>query len=102
MITLPCLPCPHGSACCAYGVELVGDEADRIVKRFGAQAVVIGKDGGPRTRVDEAGCCFLSGNRCIIHDQLEYPAVCRGFPHHDALDPSLPYQADVSICPEMR
>ena len=30
--SLPCFPCPHASACCAYGVTLSDEEAWHIVR----------------------------------------------------------------------
>jgi hypothetical protein len=29
---LPCFPCPHASACCAYGVTLSDDEKAALVE----------------------------------------------------------------------
>jgi hypothetical protein len=42
---------------------------------------------------------FLENNRCSIHDDPAYPAVCRGFPWVDA-ETGAPYQFDQTICPE--
>ena len=36
---LPCYPCPHHSACCAYGVTLSEDEAAGITAAHGAAVV---------------------------------------------------------------
>jgi hypothetical protein len=32
---LPCFPCPHASACCAFGVTLTDEEAEALGSRYG-------------------------------------------------------------------
>ena len=36
---LPCYPCPHASACCAYGVTLGEEEAAAISAARGPETV---------------------------------------------------------------
>ena len=96
---LPCFPCPHGSACCAYGVTLSDDEAEAIARTHGAHLIYRTRWGEWRTRVRQRRCVFLVENRCTIHGQSYYPAVCRGFPWTDA-ETGGPYQYDQTICPE--
>jgi hypothetical protein len=96
---LPCFPCPHGSACCAYGVTLSDEEAAAISAAHGEHLVYQARWGEWRTRVRNGRCVFLVDNRCAIHDQPYYPAVCRGFPWTDA-ETGGPYVYDQTICPE--
>jgi len=96
---LPCFPCPHASACCAYGVTLSDDEAEVIAREHGAHMIYQTRWGEWRTRVRQRRCVFLVENRCTIHGQSYYPAVCRGFPWTDA-ETGEPYQYDQTICPE--
>lgn len=100
MSTLPCFPCPHSSACCTWGVSLTEGEAVAIRLRFGAAAIVWSEDEeGYRTATSEGRCVFLEGNRCRIHEDVEYPSLCAAFPRkHGAvwcLD-------DVESCPELQ
>jgi hypothetical protein len=44
---------------------------------------------------------FLRDNRCTIHDDPAYPAVCRAFPWTD-VETGGPYEFDQTICPEFR
>ncbi|HEX5385792.1 MAG TPA: hypothetical protein VFW66_03740 [Gemmatimonadales bacterium] len=96
---LPCFPCPHGSACCAYGVTLSEDEAAAISRVHGAHTVYRTRWGEWRTRVRRRRCIFLVENCCTIHREPYYPAVCRGFPWTDA-ETGGPYEFDRTICPE--
>ena len=48
---LPCYPCPHASACCAYGVTLSEDEAARISQEHGPGVLYRTRWGEWRTRV---------------------------------------------------
>ena len=96
---LPCFPCPHGSACCAYGVTLSDEEAAAISAARGEHLVYQARWGEWRTRVRNGRCVFLVDNRCTIHSQPYYPAVCRGFPWTDA-ETGGPYVYDQTICPE--
>jgi Putative zinc- or iron-chelating domain len=97
--SLPCFPCPHQSACCAYGVTLSNSEADAIARAHGADSIYRTRWGEWRTRVRNRRCVFLVENRCAIHGQDYYPAVCRGFPWTDA-ETGGPYEYDRTICPE--
>jgi Fe-S-cluster containining protein len=97
--TLPCYPCPHDSACCAYGVTLNDAEAAAIAARFGPAPIYRTRFGEWRTRVKGGRCVFLSGNGCTIYEEPFYPAVCRGFPWTDA-ETGGPYEFDRTICPE--
>ena len=97
--SLPCYPCPHGSACCAYGTTLTDEEAQDLSERFGADRVYQTRWGEWRTRVRAGRCVFLENNVCIIHGDRSYPAVCQGFPWVDA-ETGGPYEFDQSICPE--
>ena len=96
---LPCYPCPHQSACCAYGVTLSEDEAAAISAAHGPSTVYRTRWGEWRTRVKRGRCVFLRENVCTIHAQPYYPAVCRGFPWTDA-ETGGPYEYDRTICPE--
>lgn len=96
---LPCYPCPHHSACCAYGVTLSEAEAAEITREHGAVAVYRTRWGEWRTRVRGGRCVFLRDNVCSIHSRPYYPAVCRGFPWIDA-ETGGPYEFDRTICPE--
>ena len=96
---LPCHPCPHGSACCAYGTTLTDEEAQDLSARFGTERVYQTRWGEWRTRVRGGRCVFLENNICIIHGDPSYPAVCRGFPWIDA-EHGGPYEFDQTICPE--
>jgi hypothetical protein len=96
---LPCFPCPHASACCAYGVTLSEDEAAAITAAHGSAVVYRTRWGEWRTRVKRGRCVFLRDNVCTIHSRSYYPAVCRGFPWTDA-ETGGPYEYDRTICPE--
>ena len=52
-----------------------------------------------RTRVRNRRCVLMQDNRCLIHGEAYYPAVCRGFPWTDA-ETGGPYEFDRTICPE--
>jgi Fe-S-cluster containining protein len=45
-------------------------------------------------------CVFLGDNRCLIHGDPHYPAVCRGFPWTDA-ETGGPYRGEPEVCPEL-
>jgi hypothetical protein len=96
---LPCYPCPHRAACCAYGTTLSDDEARIIRQRHGAHLIYQTRTGEWRTRVRNRRCVFLADNVCTIYNQPYYPAVCRGFPWLDA-ETGGPYEFDRDICPE--
>lgn len=101
MRDLPCFPCPHQAACCAYGVSLVGDEADVLRARHGTSALVWDDEENEwRTAVVDGKCIFLRDGACTIHDQPYYPKTCRGFPWLDG-ETGGPYLYDQSICPEL-
>jgi hypothetical protein len=97
--SLPCFPCPHHSACCAYGTTLTAQEAAAIVAEHGPDPVYRTRWGEWRTRVTKGRCVFLSNNSCTIYNKPYYPAVCRGFPWLDA-ETGGPYEFDRTICPE--
>jgi len=97
--SLPCYPCPHNSACCAYGVTLSGEEAEGLGARYGRDRMYRTRHGEWRTRVRHGRCVFLVYNSCSIYKDPLYPAVCRGFPWTDA-ETGGPYQYDQTICPE--
>ena len=82
--TLPCYPCPHQSACCAYGTTLSPQEARAIRAEHGADRVYRTRWGEWRTRIVKGRCSLLSNNACTIYNKPYYPAVCRGFPWFDA------------------
>jgi hypothetical protein len=96
---LPCFPCPHNSACCAYGVTLSDAEADAIARAHGRDRIYQTRWGEWRTRIRNRRCVFLVDNRCTIHGEAYFPAVCRGFPWTDA-ETGGPYEYDRTICPE--
>lgn len=96
---LPCYPCPHHSACCAYGTTLSDEEAESIRSEYGDGPLYRTTNGDWRTRVVKGRCAFLVANVCAIYNQPYYPAVCRGFPWLDA-ETGGPYQYDRKICPE--
>ena len=96
---LPCSPCPHASACCAFGTTLQEDEAVALAARYGEESVYRTRWGEWRTRVKNGRCVFLADNSCTIHADPHYPAVCRGFPWVD-VETGGPYEFDRTICPE--
>lgn len=96
---LPCYPCPHASACCAYGATVNDEEADALRSRYGEDKIYLTRWGEWRTRVKKGRCVFLVDNACSIHADPHYPAVCRGFPYVDA-ETGGPYIYDQTICPE--
>lgn len=96
---LPCYPCPHGSACCAYGTTLSEAEVREIIADYGTSRVYRTRWGEWRTRVVKGRCGFLVNNGCVLYNKPYYPAVCRGFPWVDA-ETGGPYEFDRSICPE--
>ena len=98
---LPCFPCPHQSACCAYGTTLSEDEARAIGAEHGKEKIYRTRWGEWRTRVTRGRCVFLSNNTCSIYNERYYPAVCRGFPWVDA-ESGGPYEFDRTICPEFK
>ena len=98
---LPCYPCPHRSACCAYGTTLSDDEARAIIRTHGAEKIYRTRWGEWRTRVARGRCVFLRDNTCSIYNMPYYPAVCRGFPWIDA-ESGGPYEFDRTICPEFK
>ncbi len=96
---LPCWPCPHDSACCAYGTTLSDAEAEAIIREHGRETVYRTRWGEWRTRVKAKRCVLFRNNGCTIHAKSYYPAVCRGFPWTDA-EHGGPYEYDQTICPE--
>jgi hypothetical protein len=95
---LPCMPCPHQSACCKYGTSLTPQEFKAIAREHGPHTVRVTED-DLRTAVDEHGCVFLADNACTLHAHEHYPATCQGFPWRDR--DGGPYPYDVTICPEL-
>jgi putative zinc- or iron-chelating protein len=98
---LPCYPCPHHSACCAFGATLSREEAREIRAVHGRALIYRTRWGEWRTRVVKGRCGFLQNNACTIYNKPYYPAVCRGFPWIDA-ETGGPYEYDRAICPEFR
>jgi len=96
---LPCYPCPHHAACCAYGTTLTAEEAKRILAAHGNAVAYRTRWGEWRTRVRKGRCALLVDNACSIYNQPYYPAVCRGFPFIDA-ESGGPYEFEREICPE--
>jgi len=96
---LPCYPCPHQSACCAFGTTLSDQEAAAISAVHGADKVYQTREGEWRTRVRNRRCVLLVNNTCSVYDRPYFPAVCRGFPFVDA-ETGGPYEFDRTICPE--
>jgi Fe-S-cluster containining protein len=96
---LPCYPCPHASACCAYGATLSDAEVEAIRAVHGEGKMYRTRWGEWRTRVVKGRCAFLRDNACSIYDQPYYPAVCRGFPFVDS-ETGGPYEYEREICPE--
>lgn len=97
--SLPCFPCPHRSACCAYGTTLSDEEAEAILRKHGQDRIYRSRWGEWRTRIRNGRCAFWKDNACSIYDTPEYPEVCRGFPWVDAENGG-PYEFDQDICPE--
>lgn len=97
--SLPCYPCPHQSACCAFGVTLTDEEAEALGARYGRDRMYQTRHGEWRTRIRGGRCIFLVHNTCSIHADPQYPAVCRGFPWIDA-EHGGAYEFDQTICPE--
>ncbi len=96
---LPCFPCPHDSACCAFGATVTDAEAEAIIADRGEGFVYQTRWGEWRTRVRGGRCVFLQGNQCVVHGMPYYPHVCRTFPWTDA-EHGGPYEFDQTICPE--
>lgn len=97
---LPCFPCPHDAACCAWGTTLTDDEAAAIRREFGREMVYRTRWGEWRTRVRDRRCVFYDRSEgCVLHDRPYYPAVCHHFPWTDA-ESGGPYEFDQTICPE--
>lgn len=96
---LPCFPCPHNAACCAYGTTVSDVEAQALRTRHGEDKVYRTRWGEWRTRVRRGRCVFYQELGCTIHDDPHYPAVCRGFPWTDA-ETGGAYEFDQTICPE--
>jgi len=96
---LPCYPCPHRSACCAYGTTLGVAEARAIRAEHGDALIYRTRWGEWRTRVVKGRCGFLRDNACTLYNKPYYPAVCRGFPWLDA-ETGGAYEFDRTICPE--
>jgi hypothetical protein len=80
-------------------VTLSDEEAAAIAAARGDDTVYQTRWGEWRTRVRNRRCVFLVENRCTIHGQPFYPAVCGGFPWTDA-ETGGPYEYDQTICPE--
>lgn len=107
--SLPCMPCPHKTACCRWGVDISPEETDALVAKFGESVVnraaaESAGDGWARTAVHDGEgsyCVFFlgEGKGCRIHTDDAYPSVCRLFPFHDV--DGGPYQGDLSDCPEL-
>jgi len=97
--SLPCFPCPHHAACCAYGTTLGDEEAKAILAAYGAAGIYRTRWGEWRTRVRGGRCAFYLNGGCELHDKPYYPLVCRGFPWIDA-ETGGPYEFDRTICPE--
>lgn len=97
--TLPCFPCPHNAACCAYGATVNDDEARAIQADIGGDGIYQLKSGEWRTRVRDGRCVYFRDGGCRIHGKSYYPAVCRGFPWRDS-ETDGPYEFDRTICPE--
>lgn len=98
---LPCYPCPHQSACCAYGTTLSDTEVEAITRELGTASIYRNRWGEWRTRIIKGRCAFLKKNACSIYDKPYYPAVCKGFPFVDA-ETGGPYEFDRDICPEFQ
>lgn len=96
---LPCHPCPHRAACCAYGTTLSEDEAASLRSRFGENVAYLTRWGEWRTRVRNKRCVFWNDQGCSIHSDPSYPEVCRAFPWRD-VETGGPYEYDQTICPE--
>ncbi|NUN50778.1 MAG: YkgJ family cysteine cluster protein [Candidatus Brocadiae bacterium] len=97
---LPCMPCPHNSACCAYGTMLSAGEARRLLRSHGPTHVYRTRWNEWRTRIRGGRCVFFQKNGCSLHDTPDYPTVCRGFPFTDGTG-KYPYGDYADICPEM-
>jgi hypothetical protein len=96
---LPCFPCPHHSACCAFGTTVTAAEAAGLSTEYGEDKVYRTRWGEWRTRVRGGRCVFLVENACTIHQDPHFPAVCHAFPWIDA-ETGGAYQFDQAICPE--
>jgi hypothetical protein len=80
-------------------VTVTAEEAAGLASRHGEDKVYRTRWGEWRTRVRKRRCVFLVDNVCTIHDDPDYPAVCRGFPWIDA-ETGGAYEFDQTICPE--
>jgi hypothetical protein len=97
--SLPCYPCPYDASCCAYGATVTDEEAAAIEADLGPGLVYKTRWGEWRTRIKNKRCALHKDGGCTIHDKSYYPAVCRGFPWHDA-ETGGRYEFDIGICGE--
>ena len=98
-MTLPCHPCPWRSACCRWGTWLTDAEGLALSREFGPAFVYQDLDTGRwRTQVWSGRCMFFKQG-CIIHQQSNYPEMCRAFPSQRPDDPLAPRAFDAVTCP---
>jgi len=99
---LPCFPCPHQAACCAYGTSITSDEYAALAPAHGSDSFRWDEEEeGWRTVVRNGHCVFLlPDSSCSLHGDAHYPVVCRGFPDVQP-ETGGPYLGDLTICPEL-
>lgn len=70
---------PDCGLCCYATPRVLGEERDRIVRRFpGARFLPEGRDYLLAARPNGGACQFLERHRCLAHDVRPHP--CREFP----------------------
>src|ERR1043166_5343150 len=95
---LPCFPCPHQSACCAYGTTLSEDEARAIAADHGKEKIFRTCGGERRPRASRRRCVFLPNTPCSIYTQPSLPAMSASLRWVNA-ESGGPYEFDRTICP---
>lgn len=125
VLNLPCHPCPHGAPCCSRGTELTEAEAHALMGALGHHIVVDLHpiqyrarfkysnldDALDQTRTLYATAlvpagrdktqCILWDNGCAIYGTELYPVMCRAYPGHDGIDPTVSPATDANLCPEL-
>ena len=74
---LPCYPCPHQSACCAYGVTLSDAEAAEITREQGAG---MAGDGELSLHASETGADGTTAVSWELGDQVGVQKVTAAMP----------------------
>ena len=99
---LPCIECPHRSACCRWGTWL-SDSEGKALQELYFDKVFFDEDVKMwRTQVWNGRCVFFNGVGCDIHHLDIYPKSCKEFPWKDSRNPLHPRAFDSITCPEFK